>query len=350
MKYMSLKKLKNKAIDAMGNERLGSVEEVKVEQPQLKPEKKKRAKKNTPSKQVQPQVAVTPPGKKKKAKLNIDKNTAEDLKDIYKALNVPQRREVKDMISPEDVKQVQFTPTSPVGLDIDEVEDFVYTIELGFQNYLEVVNEREADVLTLVKEIARIQKIVMELQHEQEMKNLLSGENELDKLKSKITDLTIENRELNSKLRSAQQRLKTDVSTEALMDENDTLRVNNQFLTERNAELTRELEALHSCNDISTKANGRESKIPESTRASTADNSVSNVNRVNSGDKVNSENKVNTGERAKPKQVGASNEGMPELEPKSAFKKKAKKARIPSSSDVSSEESDFVSMLKELEE
>lgn len=245
---MSFRKIKEKVASLAGNEKLGETEQVlptvqqedeleTVEYKDVKRPKQMSAKSRI--RKVEDGIEL----------FERDSNLSDELKPIYSIFKIPERQQVTSQIMPEDVQRVQFSLTEPTGLSVSEVEEFIAEVELGFKHYLNALEQREEHILILVKEIARVNKEMQSLQHSKDMDELLNEDDVIQELRDKVSDLVIENSELNRKYNLLAKRASSS-SNAALEQEVEKLRALNRQLTERNAELNEILQNTPEESDI----------------------------------------------------------------------------------------------------
>lgn len=80
--------------------------------------------------------------------------------------------QLSKMVTPDEVRDVEFSTSVPTGLDADEVEHFCNVIEANVSKYRELIKQDRADKEKLVGEVLRVDKQVQE----SKQKRLMEGQ------------------------------------------------------------------------------------------------------------------------------------------------------------------------------
>ena len=154
---MAFNKLKDKLSELAGNETLGSAEVDEKEEVKMKPKKtKKAARPKSPS-------APSPNSK------------SHDYGDVLAILGINPTSNVDVIYQAKDLDYIQFTQTTPLGFDFDEVADFIAKTKSVVSTYERELEKRDNDVQKLAQEVRKIEQRMIE-QRQEEQLNMMMGE------------------------------------------------------------------------------------------------------------------------------------------------------------------------------
>lgn len=94
------------------------------------------------------------------------------------------------MVTPEEVRDIEFSTSVPTGLDAEEVEHFCNTIEANIAKYRELINAQKADKEKLIAEVLRVDRQVQENKQESLMAGQFGDDgNRVNQLNEKVLSL-----------------------------------------------------------------------------------------------------------------------------------------------------------------
>ena len=196
---MKLKnKLKNKLQNgAIGNEVIGDLgfnrEEVIQEEAPKKVKKNKKMKSNLEIPKTEDEV------------LEIPKSTKKNYA-VLDFLGISQEVDLRGLITPQEINDMEFHLIAPTGIDPDEVNDFCERLQRELFNYIDIIKQREIDFKKVLERLDDTEKKLIEKQQESELANfIIDSKSNEEKLKEELLELRLENNELKSKLKLVEQ-------------------------------------------------------------------------------------------------------------------------------------------------
>lgn len=137
--------------------------------------------------------------------------------DILEVLGIPETFSIEEAyFLPEDLKDIEFDEEAPIGYDRKEVKRFKNTVKLSIQHYKELLEERNAHVMTLASELDKKDEVIARIQLDQELAqgiNIIPTqgdqhlENELMEAQVTIARLRSEKDEATAKAAGANERI-----------------------------------------------------------------------------------------------------------------------------------------------
>jgi divIVA domain len=120
---------------------------------------------------------------------------------LLKLIGVELEPQIGNLITPDDVENVEFSVTAPTGLNAEEVEQFCDSVQRDISVYLNIIESRQIDFLKLLEHCGELEKKLVEQREESQLASyIVQGSSDEDKLRDKIANLQIENMELKEKL------------------------------------------------------------------------------------------------------------------------------------------------------
>ena len=120
---------------------------------------------------------------------------------LLKLIGVELEPQIGNLITPNDVENVEFSVTAPTGLNAEEVEQFCDSVQRDISVYLNIIESRQIDFLKLLEHCGELEKKLVEQREESQLASyIVQGSSDEDKLRDKIANLQIENMELREKL------------------------------------------------------------------------------------------------------------------------------------------------------
>lgn len=194
--------------EVLASETLGEVDKKKKKKISKESTKKEPIKKPKESKKKKVTKGVAPKSIKKVIKEGplvkpeeqgfTYANKAEGL---LKLIGVELEPQIGNLITPNDVENVEFSVTAPTGLNAEEVEQFCDSVQRDISVYLNIIKSRQIDFLKLLEHCGELEKKLVEQREESQLASyIVQGSSDEDKLRDKIANLQIENMELKEKL------------------------------------------------------------------------------------------------------------------------------------------------------
>lgn len=194
--------------EVLASETLGEVDKKKKKKISKESAKKEPVKKPKESKKKKATEGVAPKLVKKTIKEEplvkpeeqgfTYANKAEGL---LKLIGVELEPQIGNLITPNDVENVEFSVTAPTGLNAEEVEQFCDSVQRDISVYLNIIESRQIDFLKLLEHCGELEKKLVEQREESQLASyIVQGSSDEDKLRDKIANLQIENMELKEKL------------------------------------------------------------------------------------------------------------------------------------------------------
>lgn len=237
-----LKKLKNSINEGLGNETIGTLgfedlgseyQKLQEQEARSKPEPKpKRTKptvntkeeKATKPKQEKPSKAAKERSSPMKSivgsiipqvsdytDIDNDNNTGEKSYPVLSFLNIPRRIKLGNLITPDDIENVEFSLTSPTGANPNEVEAFLNKVQKDLSKLYRAVEKRESEFDKLLIEVDKVQSQLIEIRQQKEMDAILGNDKtEVDKLKDEVLNLQLENTHLRAEVTKLESSLREE--------------------------------------------------------------------------------------------------------------------------------------------
>lgn len=122
---------------------------------------------------------------------------------VLELLNIPITRTADGLLTSTEVENIEFTLTSPTGLAVEEVSNFLFKIEQTLDAYVRLLNERNQDFIKLLAQCEKLEQEIISMKQENELSSLIGTRlKEEDRLRQEIVNLRLENEQLLSKLQA----------------------------------------------------------------------------------------------------------------------------------------------------
>ena len=186
--------------EVLASETLGEVDKKKKKKISKEPPKKP-TKKVKEQKKKKATEGVAPKPIKKTIKEEQGFTYANKAEGLLKLIGVELEPQIGNLITPNDVENVEFSVTAPTGLNAEEVEQFCDSVQRDISVYLNIIESRQIDFLKLLEHCGELEKKLVEQREESQLASyIVQGSSDEDKLRDKIANLQIENMELKEKL------------------------------------------------------------------------------------------------------------------------------------------------------
>ena len=162
--------------EVLASETLGEVDKKKKKKISKESAKKEPIKKPKESKKKKATEEVAPKPIKKAIKEEplvkpeeqgfTYANKAEGL---LKLIGVELEPQIGNLITPNDVENVEFSVTAPTGLNAEEVEQFCDSVQRDISVYLNIIEGRQIDFLKLLEHCGELEKKLVEQREESQL-------------------------------------------------------------------------------------------------------------------------------------------------------------------------------------
>lgn len=141
------------------------------------------------------------PKSSKKAKLTAenDDETTEPYQDVLALLGIKEHLDLSVDFVSDDLDYIEFSQTTPLGFDFDEVTDFISRAKYCLYKYESSLAQRDRDVVKLANEVKKIEQRMMERNQEKELEKMMGGMTEVEQLLDDKMQLNVEINELRNK-------------------------------------------------------------------------------------------------------------------------------------------------------
>lgn len=164
---------------------------------------------------------------KKSNQINETPDSIEGYEDVLSILGIKEKMNLEVGFKSEDLDYVEFTQTTPLGFDFDEVTHFISSAKYALYTYEKAIIQRDKEIIKVASEVKRVEQKMVEQNQEKELARILGGQTEEERLIEENMELKIELNNLQRKLRELS--LNAD-NLEDLNKEIETLRSENEFL------------------------------------------------------------------------------------------------------------------------
>lgn len=257
---MPFKSIKNKINSLASGEVLGETtnrnesnqEERQVPKREPKPQKEKTKKEPKPQntskerkvskdsffkrKEIEVEEEIAPAVKSEESrKQNTEdsnkilmKESVEGYEDVLSILNIKENVQLKLDFESKDLDYVEFSQTTPLGFDFDEVTDFISRMKYILNKYELTLKQRNKDVVILASEVKKVEQRMVEQNQAKELEKMVGGMTEEERLIEENMDLKVELNNLKMQINNKNDNSKV---LEKLQKEIEALRAENQILT-----------------------------------------------------------------------------------------------------------------------
>lgn len=160
---------------------------------------------------------------RKANQVNIVSNAIEGYDDVLSILGIKEEVEVEVDFTSEDMDYIEFSQTTPLGFDFDEVTDFISRTKYTLHKLESTLSQRNRDIVTVASEVKKVEQKMMERNQERELDKMLGGMTEEERLIADNMDLKVEinnlEREKASLLRELEEARKDSLLVDELKEE-----------------------------------------------------------------------------------------------------------------------------------
>lgn len=178
-----------------------------------------------PEENVETSSKVDQEEKKEKIKL---KDSVDGYEDVLAILGIREDLKLSLDFESGDLDYVEFSQTTPLGFDFDEVTDFISRMKYILNKYENAHKQRDKEIVILASEIKKVEQRMIEQNQAKEMEKMMGGMTEEERLIEENMDLKVELNKLRSQKTSANgvdNRIVEELQNQikALIAENQTL-------------------------------------------------------------------------------------------------------------------------------
>ena len=214
--------------------------EERIERAKVYRKKREKKKEQQQEKREQPvfepntegfEIISSPTTDKKSSEINVVENAVEGYQDVLSMLGIKESVKLDVSFKSDELDYVEFTQTTPLGFDFDEVTDFISRAKYTMHKLETALNQRDQDIIRLASEVKKVEKRMIEQAQEKELAKMMGGMTEEERLIEENMELKVEINELSRKLKdiseSSQSVSGLNKEVEALRSENEFLRMNS---------------------------------------------------------------------------------------------------------------------------
>lgn len=252
---MPIKSFKQKLTNLASGEVLGATDEELERQKNEENERKKtgRQKPAPPKKEKSPknffkrkeieepaeqEVLSEPKKMKQKTKENekraLVKEAVEGYQDVMLFLGIKEDLKINPEFLAKDLDYIEFSQTTPLGFDFDEVTDFISRVKYTMSKLESAVKQRDKDIVILASEVKKVEEKMTARAEAAELERMMGAA-------TKEERLVEENMELQIKVNQLEQRI-VDVGSP---EEVSQLRKTVEILTAENEMLRQAASKPH---------------------------------------------------------------------------------------------------------
>lgn len=171
-------------------------------------------------------VEIKEPVKKEAEVQNVVKEAVDGYEDVLSILNIKEEIDIDADFKSKDLDYIEFSQTTPLGFDFDEVTDFISRVKYILNKYESALKQRNKELVIVASEVKKVEKKMMEQAQAKELEKMIGGMTEEERLIEENMNLKIKINELESKVLEGND---SDLIAK-LKSENDALRAENQML------------------------------------------------------------------------------------------------------------------------
>lgn len=124
----------------------------------------------------------------------------EGYKDVLAILNIKEDLNLEVEFKSSDLDYIEFTPTTPLGFDFDEVTDFISRVKYLINRYEAALEQRNKEIVILASEAKKVEKRMVEQNHARELEKIMGGMTEEESLWEENGNLKIEVNNLRAEI------------------------------------------------------------------------------------------------------------------------------------------------------
>lgn len=155
----------------------------------------------------------------------------EGYEDVLSILNIKESMNLDVDFSSKDLDYIEFSQTTPLGFDFEEVTDFISRVKYSLSKYEAFVAQRNKELVIVASEVKKVEKKMVEQNQAKELERMIGGMTEEERLIEENMDLRVELNNMKAQMvnggnSSELNKLRTEINI--LRTENEML-VKNQI-------------------------------------------------------------------------------------------------------------------------
>lgn len=174
--------------------------------------------------------SISIPKEEKKEKIKLI-DSVDGYEDVLAILGIKEDLKMGLDFESGDLDYIEFSQTTPLGFDFDEVTDFISRMKYILNKYENAVKQRDKEIVILASEIKKVEQRMIEQNQAKEMEKMMGGMTEEERLIEENMDLKVELNKL--KAQKANANGVDNKVVEELQNQIKALRAENQILTSR---------------------------------------------------------------------------------------------------------------------
>lgn len=155
----------------------------------------------------------------------VIKEAVDGYEDVLSILNIKEDINLEVDFESKDLDYIEFSQTTPLGFDFDEVTDFISRVKYILHRYESALKQRNKELIIVASEVKKVERKMVEQNQAKELEKMIGGMTEEERLIEENMDLKVENNTLKMKLiegdSEAVEKLKKEIK--ALRAENEML-------------------------------------------------------------------------------------------------------------------------------
>lgn len=173
-------------------------------------------------------VETQPIGESEENEVVVSPEIEAGYKDVLSILNIKENLKVEVDFQSSDLDYIEFTPTTPVGFDFDEVTDFISRVKYALNRYEAAIKQRNKDLILVASEVKRVERKMVEENEDRELSKIINDNmTEEEALIQENFELKIEIQDLQGKLLNGKNE---SLEIRKLKEEIEALRAENELL------------------------------------------------------------------------------------------------------------------------
>lgn len=174
------------------------------------------------------EVVETPIEESEENEVVVSPEIEAGYKDVLSILNIKENLKVEVDFQSSDLDYIEFTPTTPVGFDFDEVTDFISRVKYSLNRYEAAIKQRNKDLILVASEVKRVERKMVEENEDRELSKIINDNmTEEESLIQENFELKIEIQDLQGKLLNGKNE---SLEIKKLKEEIEVLRAENELL------------------------------------------------------------------------------------------------------------------------
>lgn len=166
----------------------------------------------------------------------------EGYEDVLSILAIKETIETDGDFSSSDMDYIEFSETRPIGLNHEEVTDFISRMKYTLHKLETALKQRDRDIVRVASEVKKVEQKMIEKNQEEELERMVGGMTEEERLIEENMEMKVEISGLVNELKRMSDTNESSSALnrkiEALQAENEMLRmgsINGDFIPSKSA-------------------------------------------------------------------------------------------------------------------